>query len=201
MGWAFEADIHKEIVREALPFIKEAYLKVIADASDDPDGEPPRPLELKLGWPPWSSPWHFDNCDFIEGVSSIKGHYDMIRPLVDPKVVLAKAEEIAQLFGELLHPAQDLYAHSNWVETMAAVGRGITLFDSGIGRKWWVDGHWKGHPPGVIIAQGEKETLPKGWVEGRSGQGQTSGHDHSGRWLLVVWDYQRHVWTPGLLSR
>jgi len=159
--------IHQEIVWEALPFIKEAYLKVIAEASDDPDGEPPRPLELKLGSPPWSSEWHFDNCYFREDVTEINKKYNEIKPLVAPQVVLANALEVAKLFGHLLHPAQDLYAHSNWVETMAAMGRGGTLFDSGIGRVWVPWGFWSQHSAGVIIAQaaysGEKERLHKDW--------------------------------------
>ena len=149
MGWAFDAGIHKEIVREALPFVKAEYLDVIAEASDDPD----KGL--------WEAPWHFDNCYFIQGLNEINKKYDEIKPLVAPQVVLANARKVAELFGHLLHPAQDLYAHSNWVETMAAMGYRHALFDRGIARKWKLEGKWSWHPPGVIIAQGK--VVPDGW--------------------------------------
>ena len=148
-GGAFDMGIHEEITEKALSFLKADILKEIVDDSYWPDI-----------WWSGSSEWHCDDCRFVETIKKINEWYDKTLAELDPNNF--NAREAANLFGQLLHPAQDLYAHSNWVETMAAMGRGVTLFDSGIGRKWWVGGRWAEHPPGVIIAQGKE--LPQGWT-------------------------------------
>jgi hypothetical protein len=55
---------------------------------------------------------HFDDCDFDGSVAYINRRYDQIR------VGLSHHDPFyaALNFGRALHPAQDFYSHSNWVE-------------------------------------------------------------------------------------
>jgi hypothetical protein len=55
---------------------------------------------------------HFDDCDFDGATAYINRRYDQIQDELtdhDPY-------DAALNFGRALHPAQDFYAHSNWVE-------------------------------------------------------------------------------------
>lgn len=60
---------------------------------------------------------HFDDCEFDGGARFIRNHYALIpAALKDLRLFNEFPFGAATLFGRLLHPGQDFYSHSNWVE-------------------------------------------------------------------------------------
>ena len=55
---------------------------------------------------------HFDDCDFNGATAYINRRYDEIQKGLSRHDTFYAAKN----FGRALHPAQDLYSHSNWVE-------------------------------------------------------------------------------------
>lgn len=97
---------------------------------------------------------HFDDCLFAEGAANINSLYEDALSYADP--VKFQSEKLADVFGQILHPAQDFYAHSNWVN----LGK-TTLIDDGLNL-------WDAFTPysireGVVLVEGD---LPSGVVLG-----------------------------------
>jgi hypothetical protein len=66
---------------------------------------------------------HFDDCGFDEGEQWIRDQYALMpKALLELRLINEVGREAyfplgaATLFGRILHPAQDFYSHSNWVE-------------------------------------------------------------------------------------
>ena len=107
---AFIVPIHRQITFSGLlepgesttPFLRRAVLEDIDDEHAQVDSVP------SIAW----DERHFDDCEFDGGVEFIRDRYaDAREALADLRPWDATDE-----FGTLLHPAMDLYAHSNWVE-------------------------------------------------------------------------------------
>jgi hypothetical protein len=63
--------------------------------------------------------YHFDNCAFVKGGDNLFRSFDNLIELIK-KDDDASAKKARQYFGFLiLHPAQDFYAHSNWIDLEA----------------------------------------------------------------------------------
>ena len=138
---------HQTLTTEALPFIKQ---DVMDDINDEHLFD-----EIAGGL---SSAQHFDNCVFSGAAAYINNQYTEARGFLG-----AGGGAVAELdpddsqpfdatdeWGQLLHPAQDFYAHSNWVD----LGQ-TTLIDSGLGV-------WDGLSPysihdGAMMVQGENQ--------------------------------------------
>ncbi|MGD9713394.1 MAG: hypothetical protein AB7V46_15200, partial [Thermomicrobiales bacterium] len=95
---------HPEIIFNAMPFLRPEFLRDIINHN----------LDMDSGTPGITASLHFDECDFEDSVESISDRYDLIvssnfRPL--NAIDFYKGIEN---FGELLHPVQDFYSHSNW---------------------------------------------------------------------------------------
>ncbi len=110
---------HMGITLRALPSMKNEPLSEVLDSLENLDAS-------------WNlmragvDPWHFNDCAFSESVDNINDLYkDVIK-----KIKRKNYNGAASTFGEILHVAQDFYAHSNWVES----GR-VDLLDAG-------DGDW-----------------------------------------------------------
>jgi hypothetical protein len=90
-------------------------------------------------------------------------------------------DTMAKTFGLILHPVQDFYAHSNWVE----LGRN-DLIESSSDSKWTVLKPFQEYK-GVIIVQvaderkGEHYDTPKGYTLDRDGK---VIYVHDKRWNL-----------------
>ena len=142
---AFDTDIHVSITFEALSFLRHDVLLRIASANEDVDS-----------WSSHSGPfhdtqtshaWHFDNCLFDQTSANINGQYNLMLALA------SLSYDSPEAFGKLLHPVQDFYSHSNWVE----LGK-TELVDDGLGL--WTRLRPFTQTKGVTVVQGETNEEP-----------------------------------------
>jgi hypothetical protein len=126
---AFKDIFHADINNESLAFLKSDILSKINTA--DISAEDIKKYKTSI--------FHLYSCDFQGTTENINRLYDQL--LINPK---------PETFGLLLHPVQDFYAHSNWVE----LGR-KDLIDTNDG-KWTVLKPFQEYK-GVIIVQDEDE--------------------------------------------
>jgi hypothetical protein len=92
---AFKSGIHGDIDDDSLSFLQSDILNRISSADvDETDG---------------GSEFHLYSCDFQGTTENINGLYDQL-------VTNIQDVDAPETFGKLLHPVQDFYAHSNWVE-------------------------------------------------------------------------------------
>ena len=98
---SFGLPIHQDITRQGLVFLKPDILTLIVDE------------HVKIEQDQ-SSPNHFDNCQFTETTQKINTNYAVAVSMLDPE----KSDHVmaAKYFGRIVHPAQDFYSHSNWIE-------------------------------------------------------------------------------------
>jgi hypothetical protein len=100
---AFSAPNHDEITKAALSFLR-------PDVVDD--------LIANNVWVdnnhPGQNYWHFDGCNFAEGSANIQSWYVSAAAAFNPDRL--RLQEGREAFGHILHPIQDIYAHSNWVD-------------------------------------------------------------------------------------
>lgn len=130
----FSVPIHVDLTTDALPFLNTETVAAISAEHVVVD---------TIG--ALDSDNHMDNCHFIGGVANINEQLSEAVADADPAALdplLAAGN-----FGHALHTAEDLYAHSNWVE----LGQ-TTLFDDG-------NGFWQSVTPyevrdGVMVVQG-----------------------------------------------
>ncbi|HYZ95793.1 MAG TPA: hypothetical protein VE524_04195 [Nitrososphaeraceae archaeon] len=135
---AFESLLHGDITDESLGFLRSGVLDKISSTNVDVD-ETNEEREF-----------HFYSCDFQGNTENINSLYDQLVTNIQNNI------DAPETFGMLLHPAQDFYAHSNWVE----LGRN-DLIDNGDG-KWIVLKPFQEYK-GVSIVQVEDENdIPKG---------------------------------------
>jgi hypothetical protein len=132
--------IHEQITREGLSFFR-------GNVKGDMDGEHVQADTTML-----NNGTHMDGCEFGDGTSLINAQYGKVLANLNPAD--PDLWQATDDFGLLLHPAQDFYAHSNWVE----LGR-TDLIDSGLGG-WNVLGDWVPLRDDIVVGQGER--LPAG---------------------------------------
>jgi hypothetical protein len=87
---------------ESLSFLHRAVFDDIADQHE----------QIDSGFSGARDERHFDDCEFDGAAKYIRDRY------ADAREELGDADpwEATDAFGYLLHPAQDFYAHSNWIE-------------------------------------------------------------------------------------
>jgi hypothetical protein len=147
-SWGFGNKQHDEITRSALPFLKSAALgQVVKGILSQDEGL------TDFSTAGLKGEIHFDACMFMESVININDKYEF---LVKKSPTRGHFALFAYSFGELLHPVQDFYSHTNWVE----IGKD-RIVENGW-RSWW--SFWRWHPltsaNDVLVVQGD---LPKGW--------------------------------------
>jgi hypothetical protein len=197
---AFSLNVHGAVTDQALPFLTDAVLADIRDEHLYVDTRHQFDQE-----------YHYDACQFSGGTNFINSQYTKTGESSE-KGVVAEFDPAGpgvfgatDEFGQLLHPAQDFYAHSNWVEA----GR-RDLLDSGLST-WAPMTPWAQVRPGLVVAEGRQ--LPAGWTASptphvltptvRMPSGQTATGLISG---TVPWDSGKchepiargHWDTPGL---
>ena len=96
--------VHEEITQEAFGFMRPTWSRTWTVSTRRPT---PRDIENKV---------HFDGCMFKEGSEFINSLYHDTIDELDPGNPNADPWQAADDFGYLDPPAQDFYAHSNWVE-------------------------------------------------------------------------------------
>lgn len=148
---AFDLRNHSYITTSSLKFLKPNIYAAIEYSNLDVDSS-------NGGWnhdTRTSHAWHFDNCLFEQATYDINSAYQNLLSLLNPDDP-GRAFNVIQAtywFGRVLHPAQDFYAHSNWVE----LGK-TELLDDGLNM-------WPVLTPlsmvkGVKIVQGEHFESP-----------------------------------------
>lgn len=138
----FSIPNHEGVTSAALAFLKDDVLQDMADEHTFVD------VTTQL-----LSKWHFDGCQFRQASRNIKRRYSAVINAIRRR----RFSDAADTFGRLLHPVQDFYAHSNWVD----MGRS-ELVDSGLGN-WKVLAPWSTLPGNVVVVQGEDDDVPAGW--------------------------------------
>ncbi|CAD6515621.1 exported hypothetical protein [metagenome] len=140
--FAFEPDIHRAINNDALSkFMKNPIMNKINDQHDEVD---------KLTGEHFSPEWHFDDCMFQEGTSIINQQYILTLGNLNPKS--PNYQQASVEWGKLLHPAQDFYAHSNWLES----GQG-KLVDGTL--QTWVILSPLSSVNGLVVIEGESSNI------------------------------------------
>lgn len=150
--------IHERITESALSFLSDGVLSAIIFQ------------HFYVDFPGASShwmdaEWHFDDCRFEESTENINELYD--EALVNLNPDDPDLEDAQDAFGQLLHPVQDFYAHSNWVELREANLLDDELIDDGVG--FWTVLKPFGRIKGVIVVQGEEDDIPAGFSLHRAG--------------------------------
>ena len=132
---AFLPKVHSDINDKTLTFLKLDILHKIngGDESADKIGE--------FG----HREYHSTGCDLQGTTENINRLYDQVVSSIDDKDTMAKT------FGLLLHPVQDFYAHSNWVE----LGRNDIL-ESNSDSKWTVLKPFQEYKGVIIVQVGDK---------------------------------------------
>jgi hypothetical protein len=151
---AFWPQVHSDINDKSLNFLKPDILSKINSGDEGADK-----IE-EFG----HREYHSIGCDFQGTTENINSLYGQVVSSIDDKDTMAKT------FGLLLHPVQDFYAHSNWIE----LGRN-DLIESSIDSKWPVLKPFQEYK-GVIIVQvgderkGEHYDIPDGYTLDRDGK-------------------------------
>ena len=141
----FESLIHGDITDESLGFLRSDVLDKITSTSVGVD-------ETNKG-----PKFHLHNCDFQAATENINSIYDQL-------VTNIKDIDAPETFGLLLHPAQDFYAHSNWVE----LGRN-DIVDNGDG-KWIVLKPFQEYKGVIILQVEDKNDIPEGYTLSENGK-------------------------------
>ena len=136
---AFHTPLHGDITDESLGFLQSDVLDKISSANVDVD-ETHNEREF-----------HFKSCDF-------QGTTENINSLYDQLVANIQNKDGPETFGKLLHPVQDFYAHSNWVE----LGKN-DLIDNGDG-KWIVLKPFQEYKGVIIVQVKDKNDIPQGYT-------------------------------------
>ncbi len=140
--WSGEP-IHEQITQDGLSFLNESVLTQIKGSNIW--------VDVNLLDDHFDGEKHFVGCLFREGAANINTLYQEALEYANPANF--QSENLADTFGQILHPAQDFYAHSNWVEL------GLSkLIEGGTGL--WDALHPFSLHAGAMLIQGEQNAIP-----------------------------------------
>lgn len=146
-SWLTLQPNHEMITAAALPFLRK---DVLAEISIQ------HAVQELVQF--FNSAAHFDNCNFHQAASRINDLYAKAVRAADPNHFNGAA--VATYFGELLHPVQDFYSHSNWVD----LGQ-TTLIDAGDDRPWDPLDAYSIHDGAMILQGRNPEPFGPGSLE------------------------------------
>jgi hypothetical protein len=96
-AWGFGLNEHRGITHNSLWFLRPYVLNKIIEAN------------LEVDYPTIDiAGEHFDACAFDDTSDYIQDGYEGLHPWY--------FQELPRQFGAILHPIQDFYSHSNWME-------------------------------------------------------------------------------------
>ena len=168
---AFSVNNHEAITAaglshgaDTLGFLRQAVFDDIADQHE----------QIDSGLSGARDERHFDDCEFDGAVKYINDRYaDVLASLA-----AGRWWDATDAFGLVLHPAQDLYAHSNWVELGFPAGDTVSRSDlidisranASPGLNWRVPGNGA-VVRGDILLGNDDWAIPVGWTIDRNGGG------------------------------
>jgi hypothetical protein len=168
---AFSVNGHEDITADGLSerpgtegFLRPAVQDDIADQHE----------QIDSGFSGGRDERHFDDCEFDGGVKYINDRYaETLAHLAAGRVW-----DATDAFGFALHPAQDIYSHSNWVELGFPTGSEATRADLiNIARATRLPGlDWRVPPAGGVVRDdillgSDDWNIPAGWTIERNGGG------------------------------
>jgi len=163
---AFNVSIHEGITShglgppsgQTLSFLRPAVLDDIADQHE----------QIDSGLSGARDERHFDDCEFDGAAEFIRDRY------ADARDELKDADpwDATDELGDALHPVQDFYAHSNWVElgfpladdpaTAAVEASRTDLVDLGLGERWAAPAGGGVVRAGILLGADDWR-IPLGW--------------------------------------
>jgi hypothetical protein len=146
-SWLTLQPNHEMITAAALPFLRK---NVLAEISIQ------HAVQELVQF--FNSAAHFDNCNFHQAASRINDLYAKAVRAADPNRFNSVA--VAAYFGQLLHPVQDFYSHSNWVD----LGQ-TTLIDANNDRPWDPLNAYSIHDGAMILQGRDPEPFGPGSLE------------------------------------
>ncbi len=143
---AFTVDIHEEITHNALSeIIKPDVLALMKEQH--------KAVDRLLPWDrQWDAEWHFDDCTFKQSTQNLQKQYDRTLTLLGNEQYTVAAVP----WGALLHPTQDFYAHTNWIES----GYGKLLVDKTLVTWKTLEPYQHVPDEGLLIIDGEDRKVP-----------------------------------------
>lgn len=147
--------VHEAITSVALPFLKPNVLATINSRHISQDAYS---IGMGVLTGDYVNGDHFTGGAFQEGTQRINARYGAIIQDFNPGSLVPEVIRYADLsaqFGNILHAAQDFYAHTNWVE----YGLGGRLVDDGLG-------DWKVLTPYTTLDRVSNAGYPLVVVEG-----------------------------------
>jgi hypothetical protein len=132
---AFMPKVHSDINNKILSFLKPDILSNINSGDEGAD------KNAEFG----HREYHSIGCDFQGTTENINRLYDQIVSNIYDK------DAMAETFGLLLHPVQDFYAHSNWIEL-----GGNDLVESSSDNKWPVLKPFQEYKGVIILQRGDE---------------------------------------------
>jgi hypothetical protein len=146
---AFETSLHSKITFDALPFIRWTVLDDINDENEWLDIE-----FINNAQDPNN---HFDDCHFSGSAARINKNLTDALDQANPKDF--DSGDLADQWGQVLHPIEDFYAHSNWINTGFFEDEAnellTTPLDTGLG--FWDPLKPYSMHHGVMLVEGENE--------------------------------------------
>lgn len=115
-GWPLGPPVHEQITSEALSFLTPSALSVVQEWNVNVDV-----FDIATGLQ--HPEHHFDGSAFSQSVAFINSEYhdavEKMNPAAHPRT--GEIVDAMKHFGTLLHPVQDFYAHTNWIENVTRV--------------------------------------------------------------------------------
>ncbi len=155
---AFETGFHSQMTSETLPFIRPLVMNDINDEHSF--------LDLDFINNAQDPNNHFDDCHFSGSADRINHRLQDAR--MDANPTAFDSGDLADQWGQALHPIEDFYAHSTWVESFWNAPA-IPIIDNGLGFWDQLEPYSVHH--GRMLVEGENETpfgpssylTPIGW--------------------------------------
>src|SRR5262245_6022929 len=119
---AFETGFHSQMTSETLPFIRPLVMNDINDEHSF--------LDLDFINNAQDANNHFDDCQFSGSADRINQRLQDAR--LDANPTSFDSGDLADQWGQALHPIEDFYAHSTWVESFWNEPT-IPIIDNGLG--------------------------------------------------------------------
>ena len=169
--YAFELIYHRNITLVGLGFLRAAVVRDIIEQHAWMD-------DLWSGRGAHDAK-HFDDCEFNGAAAFIREQYRVARQ----GLAASRLWTTSTMFGRILHPVQDFYSHSNWVELgfpltgdPATAARSdlvdLSGAQSSLARHWFAPAGGDVVRGDILLGGDDWVGIPVGWSIDRNGAGR-----------------------------